>query len=176
MTNWDIIFRILASLGGGGSIILFILGLWEKRKIAQYQNNLDILKSTTLRYSDKQFEFYNNLWLSLYELKVSGDELWQNANSMTLEKFSKQLKKTKMEVEKASLFIEDAHYEELVETLSHFSKYEVGKQILINYRRSQDNNDHLAEEMIRCNHEEKCRYESLIQSVKIDLKRQLKGI
>jgi len=75
--TWDdilkIIFGLLVSLGGGGLVItgfakyignIFAARYIEKvrtefqKEFTNYQNKLDILKQTTLRYSDKQFEYY----------------------------------------------------------------------------------------------------------------------
>ena len=43
------------------------------------------------------------LWIILYDLKLLGDDLWEIATASKLEKFSKQLKETTTEKEKASL-------------------------------------------------------------------------
>jgi hypothetical protein len=152
--EWEDIFKIitglLVSLGGAGAIILgfskFIGELFAKRyeqkirasfqnDINTYQSQLDILKQTTLRYSDKQFELYSILWSSLHDLKVLADELWVEASSRNMERFVRQLKKTKNEIEKASLFIENTHYERLSDTLSQFGNYQIGKLLLVDYRR-----------------------------------------
>lgn len=181
---------ILLSLGGSGAIILalsrYFGGLFAKRyeekvrakfqsQIDRYQTQLDVLKETALRYSNKQFELYSTLWTSLYELKILGDDLWEEATPIRLEKFAIQLKKTTIEIEKSSLFIEDEHYKELKAILTHFSNYEVGKKRLIEYRRGQGYNDNFVTEVIAGNNIQKGRYENLIESIKADLKKQLKG-
>ena len=123
-----IVIGILTSLGGGGAIVLglsnYFAQLLTKRyeekirakfqnEINDYQSQLDIIKQTTIRYSDKQFELYSKLWASLYDLKLLANNLWQEPTPLSLERFSKQLKSTKIEIEKASLFIEETHYKEL---------------------------------------------------------------
>lgn len=185
-----IITGLLISLGGGGAIILglskFIGELFAKRyeqkikasfqkDINEYQSQLDILKQTTIRYSDKQFELYSILWSSLYDLKVLAEDLWIQANSHKLERFVKQLRKTKTEIEKASLFIEDKHYERLVNTLKQFGDYQIGKKMLIEYRRQVDYDDYEVNNMIVQNGQLRTEYENLISEVKIDLKKQIKG-
>lgn len=181
---------IIASLGGAGVIILglsnFFGGLFAKRyeekmrakfqrEIDKYQSQLDLIKETTLRYSNKQFELYSKLWTSLYDLKLLGDDLWERATASKLVKFSKQLKETKNEIERASLFIEDEHYTELIGILSRFSEYQIGKEKLIDYRRAHDNDDEFVAEVIGRNRTEKNQYENLIQRIKADLKQQIKG-
>ncbi|RZJ49595.1 MAG: hypothetical protein EOO19_05140 [Chryseobacterium sp.] len=135
-----IVLGILAALGGGGAIVLglsnyfgqFLAKRYEEKikakfqnEINEYQAQLDIIKQTTILYSDKQFEHYSKLWASLYDLKILADDLWQQATSIRLEKFSKQLKLTKTQIEKASLFLEETHYKELTETIRHFSEYKL---------------------------------------------------
>ncbi len=186
-----IVAGILVSLGGGGAIILglskFIGEMFAKRyeekikanfqkELSQYQTQLDILKQTTLRYSDRQFELYSVLWSSLHDLKITADQLWLEANSRNFKEFVSQLKKTSTEIEKASLFIEDSHFEELTEIINQFGQYQIGKEFLIEYRRSNrqpDNED--VQNMIDYNRELKLRYEELIGLVKADLRKQIKG-
>lgn len=86
--DWEeiikIIFTAIASVGGAGLIIVGIskyLGelfakKYEQKLIAKFQNEindyqtkLDILKQTTLRYSDKQFEIYSTLVVEPPKLK-----------------------------------------------------------------------------------------------------------
>jgi hypothetical protein len=100
-----IVFGIIAALGGGGGIVLAlsnyfgqILAKRYKEKIKakfqneinEYQSQLDIIKQITIRYSDKQFEHYSKLWSSLYDLKILAEDLWLQATSVRLERFSKQ--------------------------------------------------------------------------------------
>lgn len=185
-----VITAILVSLGGVGVIILglskFIGELFAKRyeqkikasfqkDINECQSQLDIFKQTTLRYSDKQFELYSILWSSLYDLKVLADDLWIQASKHKLERFVRQLRKTKNEIEKASLFIEDTHYERLVNTLKQFGDYQVGKSLLIDYRSQNGYVDFEITQMIEHNRGIKSEYEELISEIKQDLRKQIKG-
>ena len=193
--NWEEIFKIIftaiASVGGAGLIIVGIskyLGelfakKYEQKLIAKFQNEindyqakLDILKQTTLRYSDKQFEIYSTLWSGLQNLKISADNLWEKASSKNLVDLSKQLYLTKCEIEKASLFIEDAHYSELIKIIKHFSEFEIGKKMLIDYRKETNIDEHIiVSQMVAGNQRVKRRYEELILLIKSDLQQQLKG-
>jgi hypothetical protein len=184
-----IVLWILGALGGGGAIILglsnyigqFLAKKYEEKikaqfqnKINEYQTQLDILKQTSIRYSDRQFEYYSTLWSNLFELKIIADNLWERAIPSRLEKFSKQLKITKVEIEKASLFIENSHYEELMEILENFSEYEIGKSNLIDYRQGNPG-DNAIPQMILDNAMKKLQYDTLIQKIKTDLKKQISG-
>ncbi|HEV7380750.1 MAG TPA: hypothetical protein VGN64_13215 [Dyadobacter sp.] len=108
-------------------------------------------------------------------MKVLADDLWQQATPTRLEKFSKQLKLTKTEIEKASLFLEETHYKELVDTIRYFSEYQIGKLDLINYRHANYYDDHQVEQMIAKNGKKKLEFEDLILLVKADLKKQIGG-
>ena len=181
---------ILGALGGSGAIIIgfsnYIGQLLAKRyeekikakfqnDINEYQTQLDILKQTTIRYSDKQFENYSKLWATLYDLKVLSDDLWQQATPIRLERFSRHLRITKVEIEKGSLFIEDKHYLELTELIKYFSEYQIGKSDLITFRQNQYYDEYQVDQMIAHNGFKKNMFEELILKVKADLKRQIGG-
>lgn len=180
----------IVSLGGGGAIVLglsnyfgqLLAKRYEEKIKAQYQNEvneyqaqLDVIKQTTLRYSDKQFEHYNQLWSSLLDMRLLSDKLWESATSQNLDSFSKQLKATRNEIERASLFIEDAHYLELMELVRFFSEYEVGKSKLITFRQNQHFSQLDINTMIAENAVMKIRFEQVILLVKVDLKKQIGG-
>lgn len=186
----QIVLGFIAALGGGGAIVLglsnyfgqFLAKRYEEKikakfqnEINEYQSQLDIIKQTTIRYSDKQFEHYSKLWSSLYDLKLLADDLWQQATPVRLERFSRQLRNTKTEIEKASLFIEENHYKELTETIKFFSEYQIGKSDLINYRQANNFDNHTVEQMIADNGAKKLAFETLILAVKADLKKQIGG-
>lgn len=179
---------IIVSVSGAGAIIVWFANYfgsilakkYEEKvksefqmKLTEYQNQLDILKQTTLRYSDKQFEHYSQLWSSVYDLKVLADNLWESATHPYIRAFARQLRQTKAEVEKHSLFIEDNHYQELTEILNTFASYQYGKSSLINYRDM--HSDYPLDQLISDNGSTKARFEFLIQNIKADLKRQIGG-
>jgi hypothetical protein len=186
----QIVLGFIAALGGGGAIILglsnyfgqFLAKRYEEKikakfqnEINEYQSQLDIIKQTTIRYSDKQFEHYSKLWSSLHDLKLLADDLWQQATPVRLEKFSRQLRNTKTEIDKASLFIEENHYKELTETIKFFSEYQIGKSDLVNYRQANNFDNQTVEKMIADNGAKKLAFETLILAVKADLKKQIGG-
>ena len=148
-----------------------------QKEIEAYKSHLDVLKETSLRYSGQQFELYNNLWHSLCALKSTADILWEEANGQNLRKFSQQLKKTIDEVEKSYLFIEENHYQELKELLKQFREYQFGKTNLVQlYYKQRGGVDHQEIiEWISRNRERKEEYEELIDKIKKELKRQIRG-
>ena len=187
---WKIVLGIITSIGGIGIIIIAIskylgkifadkyLEIIKKdfeKEVEKYKTGLDIHKSVILRYSDVQFEQYSKLWASLYDLKISADKLWENASDRNLETFAKQLKSSKIQIEKAGLFIEDTDYENLLKILNHFLEYEVGKGKLIKYRRKNNVDEYQIENLISANRENKSNYDTLILKIKHNLRSQIKG-
>ncbi len=154
---------IIVSVGGTSAIVI-VLAKWfgdriannllEKNK-AKYQEELEGLKTKYqteletkkseleksktifLRYSEHQFNLYNELWKSLCDLKNIGEELWERAEIQKVKDFSKQLKTTKLTVEKSAILIEDIHYKDLINILDNFGKFEFGKMTLISLRNRQ---------------------------------------
>jgi len=109
-------------------------------------------------------------------LKLFGDSLWSDATANNLEEFSKQLRRTKAEIEKSVLFIEDKHYTELTILLNFFSEYLLGKSKLIDYQQNLEGFDHqTVMSMINNNLDKKTQYETLIRQIRASLKNQLKG-
>lgn len=99
----------------------------------------EIIKASLLRYSEKQFDLYNDLWASLCDLEVCVSNLWDVANINNLRKLSQQLHYTRLKVRKSALLIEDRHYKEINLVISEFESFEFGKQNLINLRKIRQN-------------------------------------
>lgn len=191
--SWEDIMKIVAgliiSIGGAGGIMLklssFFGNMWANKhlekikknhqmEIEQYKNQLDILKESSFRYSSRQFELYNTFWHSLYDLKVKADVLWEEASQNNLSKFKRQLKQTIDEIEKSSLFIEENHYKELKLVLQEFSNYRIGKSKLIRCREKNTGIDQI-NGLIESNRQNKKKYENLIETIKTELRSQIKG-
>lgn len=188
---WKIVLGITTSIGGIGIIIVGISKLLGKifadkyiekikkdfeKEVEEYKTGLDIHKSVTLRYSDAQFEQYSKLWASLYDLKISADKLWESTSKKNLETFTRQLKSSKIQIEKAGLFIEDTDYEKLLQILNHFLEYEIGKERLIKYRGNNNIDTDQIKQLINENREKKSNYDALIIKIKHNLRSQIKGI
>lgn len=186
---------VIGSLGGGGAIVWALsahLGkMWATRyfekikfdyqkEIESYKYQLELIKERTSRYTTQQFDLYNKLYNSLYELKKKADNLWEVADSRNLSAFSKQLGLTKEEVERNYLFIEEMHYNELMQLILEFSNYKIGKGNLIDiYKRG---NVNITQELkmqighlIGENRTRKQQYDILIGIIRQELKKQLKG-
>lgn len=195
----NITLGILASIGGGAGLVLILAkyfgNLWAKKYLETHKNNLkeqfenekrqielefEKSKNKYLKYSNKQFELYNSLWIQLVELKDKAEILWEEASMKNLKQFAQTLKNTKTAVEKSVLFLEDEHYNDLMELLKEFSEYEIGKQKLIEYRNS-ENNDNLIQAglreqiFIRANENRKELYELILNRISESFKSQLRS-
>ncbi|TRX35851.1 hypothetical protein FNW52_10195 [Flavobacterium sp. ZT3R18] len=199
---------IIVSIGGASAILIalakwfgerFANKLLEKDK-AKYQETLEGLKSKYqteleikktdleksktlfLRYSEHQFTLYNELWKSLCDLRNIGEELWEKAELKELKDFSKQLKLTKLTVEKSALLIEDQHYKDLIQILENFGKFEFGKLTLIQLRNRQahelaqygvSNNE--IDRVINQNRATKQQFALMVTALGTTFKNQIKG-
>ena len=187
----DWILKLLAEIGGSTIVILGLLKFfgeaWTKKfietiksklekEVSAYQNQLDILKTITLRYSDKQFELYSNLWTAIYELKLHADDLWQDVSKPNLLKFSKKLHEAKRQVGINSIFFETEHYNELTELIKYFSEYEIGKERLMNLRQEFPYYVQDGQILINNNRDKKDQFDRLVEQIKIDFRNQLRGV
>jgi hypothetical protein len=146
------------------------------------KNELEKSKSLFLRYSEHQFNLYNELWKSLCDLKHIGEELWERADPQLLKKFSKQLRETKLTVEKSALLIEDNHYKSLIDILDKFGSFEIGKLTLITLRNRtvHEMNEYGVREieirrLIDDNGQTKQEFVDLTEQLSLAFKNQIKG-
>lgn len=184
---WDEVFRITSAVFasvGTAAAIMFGLSSWLGRVWAnrileadrvRYQSELEVIK----RYSEKQFHLYSDLWSSLCDLRIAGDSLWERANVANARRFAGQLKKTKDQVKRSSLLIEEGHYESLRKLTEEFGKFQVGKAKLIDLRNSHTHdhgvNDIDIEFAIEANRETKEKYSKLLAELESSFKRQMRG-
>jgi hypothetical protein len=100
-------------------------------------------------YSEEQFKLYNELWVSLCQLKNKMEELWASANYENLMEFTQQLIDTSDKLEQKALLVEPAHYEKLRRILGQFGNYKLGKKTLIELRQEQNETRNVGPREIR---------------------------
>ncbi|MFY4756388.1 hypothetical protein ACOTVZ_02945 [Aliarcobacter butzleri] len=156
----------------------------EKFDLIQKSNDAHFseLKNTKDRYNSKQFEIYNNLWVSLIELKFSADDLWDEATKGKLRVFSRKVTEAKKSIETSSLLLENSDYNNLISLIKSFNDFKVGKAKLINTKYKTDIemdqfniNENSIEYMINQNQQIKESYDDLITKLKQKFKEQIKG-
>jgi len=104
------------------------------RELEETKLALEKVKSMFLRYSEKQFELYNDLWRVLLYTKNQADALWEKATLEKIPSFSEQLKLTRDAINDNMLLIEEEHYTQLDQLVSEFERFQFGKIRLIELR------------------------------------------
>ena len=194
---------------GGASVIIVALAKWfgdflshrlldaynnrhekelEELK-GKYANELEETKSELekaklqfVRYSEKQFELYNDLWKVLLYTKQQADMLWQRADPSQIPAFSEQIRLTRRSIDDNLVLIEDEHYNKLIQLIGQFEQFQFGKQKLIDIRTQMESGDDVqlitkdeAQNTIRKNKKTKDKYDELIMDIGKSFRNQIKG-
>jgi hypothetical protein len=188
LTIIKIIFGIFASVTSAGAIIWWFVQLtantlaehYKKKiehdfemKLEGYKSQLDILKATTLKYNDRQFELYIDLWKNLQNLKFTCIDLWNKATRANLRKFQTSLINTHRQVETTSILIEEDHYKEIIEVISNLQEFDNGKEKLITKLNTAEEWE--INELIFYNRERKDKCLEIIDKMKIDIRTRIRG-
>lgn len=113
---------IIGGIIGGGvvSIISAVLQHYSNKKL----NRFEVV-------NESQFKTFNELWKSLTDLKFKANNLWDNANDVTLLSFVNSLKDASDTLEANALILNEVDYNNLKNILNKFSDYQIGKTRLI---------------------------------------------
>ena len=171
---------------GGPVVIIFALSsffgnIFSKGKIAKIEAELDKAKSQFFRYSEKQFELYNDLWRVLMRTKIMADELWENAQSSKLPAFAEQINLTRNAVMDNMLLIEELHFKDLDNLLTKFEQFQFGKQKLIEIRSSSTSSsiilasEKTIKQAISKNKSIRKEYTTIIMTIGESFRNQIKG-
>ena len=151
-------------------------------ELEKTKNELEKAKLQFVRYSEKQFELYNDLWKVLLYTKQQADMLWQKADPAQIPAFSEQIRLTRRAVDDNLLLIEDEHYNKLVLLIEQFEQFQFGKQKLIDIRAQMENGDVVqlitkdeTQSTIRKNKKTKDKYDELIMDIGKSFRNQIKG-
>lgn len=141
-----------------------------------YDVHIEGLKSVLLRYSERQFDVYGELWISLCNLKKSMDELWAGVTTKKVKEFSTQLNEAKFNLEKTSLFIDDEHLNRIHNALYQLDEFAHGKGDLMRHINSRSTD---AESERRCiienNRYNKDEYDNLLRNLRSYFKSKISG-
>lgn len=156
-----------------------------KNKYAnELENTKAELEKTKLlfaRYSEKQFDLYNDLWKVLLYTKQQADMLWEKAEPSQIPAFSEQIRLTRNAINDNLLLIEDEHYKKLINLIGQFEQFQFGKQRLIDIRAQADYDlasqitKREARETINQNKKTKEKYDTLIMDIGQSFRNQIKG-
>ena len=193
---------------GGSSVVVIALAKWfgdfmshrlldsynnkHKNELealkSKYANELEETKSELekakfqfVRYSEKQFELYNDLWKVLLYTKKQADMLWHKADPSQIPAFSEQIRQTRRAIDDNLLLIEEEHYNKLIQLIEQFEQFQFGKLKLVEIRSQFDNGDGVVisktetHQTIRNNRRTKDRYDALIMDIGKSFRKQIKG-
>ncbi len=119
--NWtEIIIGGIIGGGLGGVIVGGIINHYSSKKLDKFH-----------LISESQFKAFSELWKSLTELKNKANDLWDNANDVTLLSFINSLKETSDTLEANALILNEVDYNDLKNILAKFGEYRIGKTRLI---------------------------------------------
>ena len=188
-TIFKIIFGIIGTVSISGTVVWWFVQLTAntladnykkkiehdfEKKLENYKTELEIIKATALRYTNKQFDLYVELWKNLQELKFSLIDLWNLANQHNLRKFDTALKKTHRQIETTSILLEESHYLELTEVIKNLQEFDTGKEKLIAARRDQVEEWQI-QMLIDFNRQRKDRCLDIIETLKSSIRATIKG-
>jgi len=186
--SWDDAFKLmtafLTSLGGG-TLLLFSLSTWLGKvwadRIARTEmKHLERDLEKAKRYSESQFRVYNELWGSLCDLRIAGDELWEQASTSKARQFARFLKVTSDQITRNSLLINDEDYTALRRLITRFSEFDTGKHRLIELRKSSisdyDVSEHQIQEVISQNRTAHEEYSRLLNEIEPKLRERIRGL
>ena len=210
--NMKDIFQLLAALAislGGTTVVVVALAKWfgglistrlldsynnkHERELEKIKSNystelektkseLEKAKSRFLRYSEKQFELYNDLWKVLLQTKHQADMLWEKANPPQLPAVGEQIRLSRKAIDDNMILIEEDHYEKLIQLISQFENFQFGKLRLIEVSAqvpgNTPNNEPSEQEMRRAitkNSKIKSSYEGLILEIGKSFRNQIRG-
>ncbi|HHC7306714.1 TPA: hypothetical protein ACN384_004635, partial [Vibrio parahaemolyticus] len=185
---------IVTSIGGGALIVMAFsswLGrVWANRILEKdklkYTTELETIKSELQRESERQkvtfslyfegqFKIYNELWVALVELQDEVDKLWNSANHRNMRSFVKAVYRAKKQIRSSAILIEKSHYERILNSLSTFENYQVGKERLLNARMVEELSEFEISEIISHNQAQREEISRFIDYMLENMRNQLKG-
>lgn len=151
-----------------------------QRELETTKTELEKAKSLFLRYSEKQFDLYNDLWKVLLYTKNQADSLWEKVTPEKIPSFSEQIRLTRDAVNDNMLLIEEEHFNKLNELIKQFEQFQFGKVKLIDLRNktTKEINEITQEEVetaIEQNQSLKEKYDNLIMEIGKSFRNQIKG-
>lgn len=151
------------------------------KELEETKSSLEKAKLQFVRYSEKQFELYNDLWKVLLYTKQQADMLWEKAEPAQIPAFSEQIRLTRNAINDNLLLIEEDHYNKLIMLITQFEQFQFGKQKLFDVRIHSDEEQiqSITQEEIRTtirhNMKTKENYDILIMDIGRSFRNQIKG-
>ena len=151
-------------------------------ELEKTKSELEKAKLQFQRYSEKQFELYNDLWRVLLYTKQQADMLWQKADPTQIPSFSEQIRLTRNAISDNLLLIEEEHYNKLIQLIEQFEQFQFGKSKLVDIRTQLEDgvpvsviSKEEAQKTINKNKKTKDKYDELIMDIGKSFRMQIKG-
>lgn len=151
-------------------------------ELEKTKSELEKAKLQFQRYSEKQFELYNDLWRVLLYTKRQADMLWQKAGPTQIPSFSEQIRLTRNAISDNLLLIEEEHYNKLIQLIEQFEQFQFGKSKLVDIRTQLEDgvpvsviSKEEAQKTINKNKKTKDKYDELIMDIGKSFRMQIKG-
>lgn len=152
------------------------------RELESTKNELEKAKLQFVRYSEKQFDLYNDLWKTLLYTKQQADMLWKKADPNQIPSFSEQIRLTRKAIDDNLLLIEEEHYNKLIQLIEQFEQFQFGKLKLIDIRAQLEDGELVqritvedTKSTILQNKSTKDKYDELIMDIGNSFRKQIKG-
>lgn len=149
----------------------------KSRYVKELENTRHELKKAQalfLRYSERQFELYNNLWRTLQQTKRQADTLWAEPNTQNLLAFAQLVIISRNAVDDSQLMIEEDHYNQLDSLLRQFESFKVGKTYLADPRLLDTDITQRQLNKIVGNRQIKAEYDLLMKELSKSFRKQIK--
>lgn len=150
-----------------------------QKELEEKKTELEKTKAQFLRYSEKQFGLYNDLWRVLMQTKNLADSLWEDSTPQKLPSFAEQIRLTRRAVMDNMLLIEGSHFNKLDKLLAQFENFKIGKTKLIDIKSDNTNPTSITntqlKTVITANREIKQRYNKFIMEIGKTFREQIRG-
>lgn len=149
-----------------------------KRIESQLNQQVENARLYLSQYSQKQFEYYNELWISLAELKFSMDKLWENADIKNLKDLVSKHKTASNKRILNAVLLEPRHFEECGHLLEQIERFQFGKQSLIGLRKRnyiQNVSEEQINDVILSNGNILADFSDYLDQFRLCIQRQIKG-
>lgn len=148
-----------------------------ERELERYRSELKRVSARFERYDVRQFETYGQIWVALYDLRLTADALWADASARNLEQFTRQFQNTRDTTGRLSLYIEDEHDRELQSLLKEFGDFAMGKKQLRDLRTDPEIRTGVraanVQTLVDTNRQLRESYNALIKDIRRNFKAQL---
>ncbi len=191
---------LLIIFGQAALTFVISIGLWklfEKIINTRIQSYLRVLEEKQINFSKEQFDVYKNCWQALIKLKHAADDAWGNVTNTTLYELQESLRATRKKIESISILVEKTHYDKLQAIIEKFDLFKERKNQLYRIKNklniSQKEIDEIIKEyeithgrtvsdqeipgmvIVNINKNLKNEYNKLIEVIRGEFSKQLKG-